>query len=362
MNILVISNYSGPITPSRPEASIFLGLRKKGVNVWIMTPRKGPFIDQFEKAGINIVDYRATKKIDWKAIKLIRKTVKENNIQIIQAFNSKAISNSSFAIQGLNCKLVAYRGYTGNIRWYDLGLYLTHLNPRIDYTICLAESVSEVFLKNGFPKHKPVTINKGHNPEWYADIKTGDLSEFNIPEGAMVCSFVANNRVKMKGIEYLVKSANYLPDDAKIYFLMVGRGIDSEPIPTLLNQSKHKDKFIFAGYRENATELVKACDISISVSQFGEATQKAMIEAMFLGNPVIISNISGNRGMAIDGEGGYIVEPGNDQQIAKALMKFYNNRDQIPAMGEAAKAHITQFLNAEKTIEEYFDFYQRILA
>lgn len=326
-----------------------------------MTPRKGPFIGQFEEAGINIIDYRATKKIDWKAIMLIRKTVKENSIQIIQAFNSKAISNSSLAIQGLDCKLVAYRGYTGNIRWYDLGLYLTHLNPRIDYTICLAESVREIFLKNGFPKHKPVTINKGHDPDWYSSIKTGDLSEFNIPKGAMVCSFVANNRVKMKGIEYLVRSANYLPSNAQIYFLMIGRGIDSDPIPALLKQCKHSSKFIFAGYRENATELVKACDISISVSQFGEATQKAMIEAMFLGNPVIISDISGNRGMVIDGEGGFIVDPGNDQQIAEALMKFYNKRDQIPLMGQASKAHITQFLSAEKTIEEYFAFYKKIL-
>ena len=346
----------------RPEAAIFLGLIKKGVKLFVMTTVESHYAQEFEKAGATVLNYHPKSKFDWKAIKLIRKTVVDQKIDVVHAFNSKGISTAIWALQGLPAKLVTYRGYTGNIFWYDPSCYLTHLHPRVDYIVCLAESVREMFLKNGVPENKAVTLLKGHSADWYNHITPADLSEFNIPKDAMICSFVANNRVKMKGIEYLVKSAELLPDDAQIYFLMIGEGIDSPPIPSLLAQSKHKDKFIFTGFRNDASALVKACDISISVSLFGEATQKAMIEAMYLGNPVIISDISGNKGMVQDGEGGYIVPTKDSKAIAEALMKFYQHQEQIPSMGLAAKKHISAFLSAEKSIEDYYGFYQRITA
>lgn len=346
----------------RPEAEIFLGLKKLGVDITIMTPDKGDFVTRFKKAGIEIIDYHPKGKFDRKAIQLIRSTVKRLKIDIVHAFNSKAISTAIWALQGSDTKLVTYRGYTGNIFWYDPSCYLTHLHPRVDYIVCLAESVREMFLKNGVPKHKPVTINKGHKAEWYDSIPAADLSEFNFPKDAMVCSFVANNRTKMKGVKYLIESANLLPNDANIYFLMIGEGIDSDDMKALIAQSKHKDKFIFSGFRNNASALVKSCDISISVSLFGEATQKAMIEAMYLGNPVIISDISGNRGMIADGEGGYIVPTKDSKAIAEALLKFYHNQEQIPTMGLAAKKHISKFLSSDRTVKEYKDFYERITS
>lgn len=362
MNVLVISNYSGAANPMRPEAAIFLGLKNLGVNITIMTPDKGDFVTRFKETGIEIIDYHPQGKFDLKAIKLIRQTVKEQSIDIVHAFNSKAISTAIWALQGLDTKLVTYRGYTGNIFWYDPSCYLTHLHPRVDYIVCLAESVREMFLKNGVPKNIPVTINKGHKAEWYDSIPAADLSEFKFPEGAMVCSFVANNRTKMKGVKYLIESANFLPDDANIYFLMIGEGIDSPEMKALITQNKHRDKFVFSGFRNDASTLVKSCDISISVSLFGEATQKAMIEAMYLGNPVIISNISGNRGMIKDGEGGYIVPTKDSKAIAEALLKFYHHQDQIPAMGLAAKKHISEFLSSDRSVKEYKAFYERITA
>jgi glycosyltransferase involved in cell wall biosynthesis len=327
-----------------------------------MTPDKGEFVNRFKEGEIKVINYHRQGKFDLKAIKLIRKTVKEQGIDIVHAFNSKAISTSIWALQGLKTKLVTYRGYTGNIFWYDPSCYLTHLHPRVDYIVCLAESVREMFLKNGVPKQKPVTINKGHKAEWYESIAAADLSEFKFPEEAMISSFVANNRTKMKGVKYLIEAVNLLPDDVNLYFLLIGEGIDSDEIKSLIAESKHKNKFVFSGFRNDASSLVKSCDISISVSLFGEATQKAMIEAMYLGNPVIITNISGNRGMVIEGESGYIVPTKDANAIAEALMKFYLNQKQIPKMGKVAKNHISTFLSSERSVKEYFDFYERILT
>jgi len=359
--VLVISNYSDPIFPIRPEAEIFLGLLRMGFEIHVITPEHSTYASYLKETGAHIYNYKPEGKFDLKAVRMIRQIVKKNSIQIVHAFNSKAIACSVWALLGTKTKLVTYRGYTGNIRWYDPALYLTFLSPRIDYMVCLAESVREEYLRNGVDSKRAVTINKGHNRTWYDIIPRADLSELAIPPTSLTMSFVANKRTRMKGVIHLIEAMNKIPVGLDIFILMIGNGLKTPDVEKALEQSAYKDRFLFTGYRQDAAELVRASNLSISVSLFGEATQKAMIEAMYLGNPVIISDISGNRGMVEDGIGGYIVPSGNSSAIAESLLKFIHlSIPERQEMGYRAQQHIQSFLGLDKTIGEYAAFYERI--
>jgi len=360
-NILVISNYDGNIAPIRPEAEIFIGLLKMGYSVWVMTKHgDAHYPKKIEAAGGTIVDYRPKNKFDSKAIALIKQVVTENSIDVIHAFNSRGIANAAWAVwNNKNVRLVSYRGYTGNIRWYDPALYLSFLNPRIDFMVCLAESVRETYLRNGVRPEKAITILKGHHPDWY-QVDGADLSEFGLSEEDLVCSFVANYRTKMKGILHLVDAVSMLPAESNIKVLMIGKGLDTQEVKERIEQTKTKERFVFTGFRTDAASLVKSCHASISVSVFGEAIQKAMIEAMYLKNPVLISDISGNRGMAIHKETGYVVAPANSKEIFEGLQFLEENRDNLSVMGQRSFEHISKFLHVDKTIAEYDAFYTRI--
>lgn len=358
--LLVISNYSAPLNSIRPEAEIFVALLRQGFEITVMTEDSSHYAHRIKEEGGHIISYRPKNKFDRKAVRLIRQAAKERKIDIVHAFNGKAIANASWALIGMPQKLIGYRGYTGNVHWYDPTNYLNFLNPRLDHMICLAESVREMFLANGKSEEWAVTINKGHNASWYKHVQAADLGEFGFPKNAMVCSFVANKRVKMKGVKHLLDATHMLPADLPVYILMIGRGLDTPEVKRWVEQSPFRDRIVFTGFREDVSALVKACDVAISVSIFGEATQKAMIEAMYLERPVIISDISGNRGMAMDGETGYIVPPGDAKAIAKSLLKLFENPEKRVEMGRASKKHITLFLSQERTVREYASFYKRI--
>lgn len=360
-HILVISNYSGALNPIRPEAEIFIGLIQKGFKVTVMSEKRGHYFKEFERLGATVLDYHPKSKIDRKAIQLIKAYCKKEQVDIVHSFNSKAISNACFALINSTIKIVGYRGYTGNIHWYDPSLYLTFLHPRLDYMICLAESVRSMFIENGMSSKKAITIHKGHKLDWYADIKKADLSEFDIPNGALVVAFVANFRTKMKGLSDLIQATHHIPNDLNIRFLLIGKGMDTPEMKALIDNSPNPDRFIFTGFRSDSTSIVKASDIAISVSLFGEATQKAMIEAMFLGKPVIMTDIPGNKGMVINGQGGYIIPPSDPKIIASSIMLYSNNRSSISKMGDSAKSHIQSFLSNERTISEYQNFYLSII-
>lgn len=362
-NILVISNYNDPVNPIRPEAEIFIGLAKLGFDITVITPTQGEYPQKLHEAGCEIIDYLPRNKFDKTAIQLIKKTVARKNINILHAFNSKAIANSAWALWGnKKVKLVTYRGYTGNIKWYDPTNYLSFLNPRIDYMVCLADSVREMYLKSGVPKGKAITINKGHKREWYDHIQPANLSEFSFEEGSLVCSFVANFRTKMKGVNYLVDAVSQIPKEYKIYFLMIGEGLETDEVLKSIADNGLKDKFRFTGFRKDASSLVKACDISISASIFGEATQKALIEAMYLGNAVIMTDISGNRGMIEDGNSGLIIPPKDAKKLSEAICKLYEDPELRKKVAKGSLERVTTHLSNERTVSEYKAFYERISA
>ena len=71
MKILVISNYRETVSV-RPEAELFIGLKRAGLDVAIMTYPDAEYVEKFREAGIRVIGFHPEKKLDRQAIKTIR--------------------------------------------------------------------------------------------------------------------------------------------------------------------------------------------------------------------------------------------------------------------------------------------------
>ncbi|PHN01770.1 glycosyltransferase family 4 protein [Flavilitoribacter nigricans] len=362
MKILVISSYDEIWNAVRPEGELFIGLHHLGEDVTIMTEGHSPYADRFRSEGLKVIDFHPKHKFKREESAFIREQLLAGNYDILHLFNNKAIINGIRAAKGLPVKVVTYRGYTGNVHWYDPSAYLTHLNPRVDAITCVSEAVRESFEGQlFFDQSKAMLVHKGHDPAWYADIQPASLAEFDLPPEAIVVSMVANAR-KMKGLPYLLQAARQLSLDLPVYFLLIGRGMDTPEVRRELEQSPYGDRFRFAGFRkDDVLELVKACDISILPSIRGEGLSKVILEAMFLGKPVIMTNIGGNKGLAEPGKSGYVVPPGDAAALADALTELATDEGLRRRMGEAAKKHIAEHFGLEKSVRRQLEVYRKLL-
>lgn len=363
MKVLVISSYDEIWNAVRPEGELFIGLHHQGVDVTIMTEGHAPYADRFREEGLKVIDFHPKHKFKKEESAFIREKLLEGNYDILHLFNNKAIINGIRAAKGLPVKVVTYRGYTGNVHWYDPSSYLTHLHPRIDGITCVSEAVKESF--NGqlfFDKSKAMVVHKGHDPSWYEGIRTASLEEFDLPPDAIVVSMVANAR-KMKGLPYLLAAARQLSMDLPIHFLLIGRGMDTPEVRRELKQFSYGERFRFAGFRkDDVLELVKACDISILPSIRGEGLSKVILEAMFLGKPVIMTDIGGNRGLAENGKSGVIVAPKDADALAEALTSLAGNKALRQSMGAAAKDYIAEHFGLAKSVRRQLEVYQKLLG
>jgi L-malate glycosyltransferase len=356
MKILVISNYRTLITP-RPEAEIFIGLKNKGHDITIMTYPDSAYIPHFEAAGIRVIQFHPDKKRHKPSISIIRKELIDGQYDVLQMFNSKAYFNGIPAAKGLGVKVVLYRGYTGNIAWYDPFMYLKYFHPRVDGVVCLVEAIRQLFVKNApWATHKFRTIHKGHDLAWYKVDKPADLSEFGVRENEVKFVCAANSR-RMKGVKYLLKATHYLPTDAPLRVFLVGNGMDTPEYKKLISQSPLKDKIHLVGFRSDILEFVSACDVFVLASLFGEAITKAVIESMALGKAPLITDIPGNDPLVVPNESGIVVPKANAKALAIGMMQYIEHRELIKKYGEAAKERINSTLNTKKTVEEYEKFY-----
>ena len=357
MRVLCVTSGRGAITNVRPEAETFIGVRQLGAQVTVMTQRDSCYVSRMEAAGIEVLELETRCRLDPVAIRRIRATLKTGGYQILHAFNNKAITNGIVAVLGLPVRLVTYRGQTGNIHRYDPTAYLTHLNPRVDCVVCVADSVRLDLIANGLPASKAATIYKGHSLAWY-QAPPVSLGELGIRWNSMVVGLVANARPR-KGIPLFLRALRQLPDDVCCDILLVGAGMEvyKEAAIGLPKQVR----IHFMGYRTDAAEVIAACRVSVLPALRREGLPKATIEAMAYGVTPLVTRTGGNAELVVDGESGLVVEPGNETALAEALTWLYRNPARCVEMGQNARERIDQHFNIKDTVGRTFDLYQSLL-
>jgi len=355
--ILIISNYFN-FHAVRPEAEIFLRLSKKGYPIVNLTAQPNSFQEQFENAGIVCYYGQPTSKYDRQFIKLIKSIIEKHNIQLVHVFNNKAITNGIAACKQLPVKLIAYRGASANMEWWNPFNYLKFYHPRIDKIICNSKEIENIITANPFVANKAVTILKGHDVSWYDQRDKVDLTEI-VHKDEITFVTVANYR-KVKGIHILLKAIDLLPNDTKAKFLIIGEGMNHPLIQKLFNGNRNKEKIHFLGYRKDALDIVGSSDVYILPSIGSEALTKSVVEAMALSKPVILTDISGNAPL-YNGKYGWLIPKNNPIALSNAIKDAIISSDMFEEKGEAGRKIIEQDLGVERTVEGYEEVYRELI-
>jgi glycosyltransferase involved in cell wall biosynthesis len=360
IKLLVISDYSHTVGV-RPEAEIILGLQRTGrYEITVMTGVNSEYARIFTEHQIRVIDFLPVKKISAEYIKKIRTELTKGQYHVLQLFNNRGMTNGLLAAIGVAVRVVVYRGYTGNISWADPTMYIKYLSPRVDRIICLVDAIRDIFRKHLlFNKDKAVTINKGHDVKWYSNVTPVTKKSLGVPDDSFLFVCAANAR-RMKGIKYLLKATYFIPENSNIHLMLVGRGMDVREFKNLIDNSQLKNNIHLLSYRSDVLPVVKSADAFVLASITGEAITKAVIEAMSMGICPLITDISGNKKLVVDGVSGRIVPPKNPRALASAMIELSENPERAKQFGLAAIEQIQKNLNVEDTIARYDELYHEL--
>jgi glycosyltransferase involved in cell wall biosynthesis len=360
MNILVLTSSNDSFNSVRPELEIYISLSKAGHNLTLITQKNSSYANRFSDYNIDIIDASFDKKISFKSIKLIKQTVKEKNIDIIYATNSRAISNATFASLGTDVKLVTYRGTTGGLYRHDPSSYLNALNPRVNGVICVSQAVNNHVSKQVFSKNKKiVTIYKGHDISWY-DQEPANLEEFNTDSNNFNVAFVANVRPH-KGLIYVIKAAHELAGLKNIHILLIGNKISQEPYMSEIKNSGMEDRIHVTGYRKDVPQIIAACDVLVHASTRKEGLPRVILESLASKTPVIASANESSLEIIEDGVNGYIVPLKDSHAISEKIKTLFNSPETLKKLTNNAQDVIKSKLSHEVTAKEYIRYFESLL-
>ena len=356
MKVLSITNLCLGYAATLPEVKLFKGLVAKGAEVTIIANWQTAESADLELSGIRVIYLPITKKIDLKAIKKLRALIKSEKYDIIYLTFSRAITNVLFATMGLRVKIVAFLGSL-SLHWHDPSAYLSFLNKRINKIICLSDGVEQHALKQAPQrlKNKTKRIYFGYDPEWLKEIKPANRKNLGIPDYAFIVCCVANIR-KIKGVDFLVRSADYLPENLPVWYLLVGNRSSSFRTKKVISRTKYADNFITIGYSEYPLSYISICDLYIQPS-LSEGLGRSIIEAMCLKKPIIVTDKGGAKELVKEGVNGYVVPAKSAMAIAEKIEECYKNRNHLSELGEKAFETIINDFNPQAMIDQTYDLF-----
>jgi glycosyltransferase involved in cell wall biosynthesis len=139
--------------------------------------------------------------------------------------------------------------------------------------------------------------------------------------------------------------------------LLIGEGALRSQLERYTEEKYLKKQILFTGFQNQIDKWLPAIDVFVLPSMT-EGTPIALLEAMAHGLPAVASSVGGIPSIIRSGQNGILTQPGNPNEIAKAICDLYKNEHLRLNLGNAAKITIREKFNVTdwaRTIEsEYF--------
>ena len=167
------------------------------------------------------------------------------------------------------------------------------------------------------------------------------------------------------GVVQLAHATAALPQDLPVRFLFVGSGSLHGEVERLLSSERARGRVIFTGAvaHERVPVLLDACDILVAPHVpladgsdfFGSPTK--IFEYMAMGKAIVASRLGQIGEVLTDDETALLVQPGNTDELASAIVKLVGSSDLRARLGANARTvavrEHTWTHNARRVLDAY---------
>ncbi len=230
---------------------------------------------------------------------------------------------------------------------------------RSDGVTAVSEYLKKETVKLFDPKREvEVILNFVDTELFYRMPQTREIREQLGLGNEKVCIHISNFR-PVKRIPDVLKTFYNIVEKIPSTLLLVGDGPERSEAEIWVRENGVAEHVRFLGKIDDIVPLLSVSDLMLMPSN-GESFGLAALEAMACGVPVIVTNIGGFPEFIADGRHGYLVDPGNVEQMSEKALELLtgsHNWEKFSknCVEQARKYHITML------VERYEAFYARLL-
>ncbi|WKV10064.1 glycogen synthase [Thermoanaerobacterium sp. CMT5567-10] len=167
---------------------------------------------------------------------------------------------------------------------------------------------------------------------------------------------------RQKGIIHLIDAVKYLPQDVKV--VLCASSPDTEEIKMEMEEKVKLypniiwiDKMVT---KEEIIELYSNAEVFVCPSVY-EPFGIINLEAMACNTPVVASATGGIKEVVVDGETGFLVEPGNPEDLAEHIKKLLDDRGLAATFGANGRKRVEEMFSWESIAKKTYDMYNNVI-
>lgn len=231
---------------------------------------------------------------------------------------------------------------------------------KIDRIIAPSEFMRSKLIQGGFPEHQVIHLqNFAKNETLEQARNTDDKTDRKHP---YILFF--GRLSKEKGVGVLIDAFEHalprLPEDVRL--VIAGEGPERDAL-----MSKSDDHVEFVGFKQGdeLEKLVSGATLACCPSIWRENMPYSIVEALAEGTPVVGSRIGGIPESVIEGETGWLAEPGDISSLSGVLMHAMNTAADVPAyraMQQRCRSYVLENCNQSKYMDKLNGLYHDLIS
>lgn len=314
----------------------------KNIDVKIVTFRKGAFSEDADKLGIEIEVVKTNSFFG--DVKRLINIIKNENITLIHSHGAKA--NLFSVIMRIITKVpnvtTVHSDYRldyldSRLRQWTFGLINSLAIRLIDYQVAVSKNFKKMLINRLFnPENISVLYNGIQFDTDKKQYSREDfLKKFNItvPKGSTIVGILARFH-PVKGIDVFLDAAGLI---AKKYpqtvFVIGGEGEERKTLEERAQKLGIRHNTHFIGYIDDPYEFMECLDIN-TLTSWSESFPYVILEGAHQHKTVVSSNVGGINDLIVNGETGFLFEPGDSAKMAQHVITLIENTELRDNLGE----------------------------
>ncbi len=226
---------------------------------------------------------------------------------------------------------------------------------RVERLVCVSDAVREHYRRQGLPRDKLQTVYNGVDTEILTPRPKGGRAE-------ILVGWVGRIELWKGGLTFINAARILASERRDLRFLMVGTGTEEARIRSIVETSPLlKDVVTMAGYRSDSRELLAGCDVFANTSIEPEPLSRSALEALAFGLPIAASDCGGNPEIVVDGENGFLFEPGNHAALADVIRALADDPALRSKLGLKSRSRAETIFSAGRYRREIESIYEAVL-
>jgi glycosyltransferase involved in cell wall biosynthesis len=141
--------------------------------------------------------------------------------------------------------------------------------------------------------------------------------------------------------------------------VLVGDGPEMERLAGLRDELGLGGRALLLGQRRDIPALLNAADV-FALSSLSEGVSLALLEAMAVGLPAVVTEVGGNPEVVLPGATGLLLPPGLPHELALALLEALDDPARAAAWGRAGRRRVLERFSLAGMARAYADLYREV--